>query len=421
MKTLKPLFLIASLAIMYSCTKKDACLDTICPTGSICIDGICQTVSNNIAVTSNITQDVTWTRNNVYELSGRITVENGAILTIEPGTIIKGQSGSGSNSSALLVARGGKINAVGTANLPIIFTSIADSITPEDVANGDFTSKGLTDDAQGLWGGVIILGRAPISASASEIQVEGIPTTDMNGLYGGSFPNDNSGHLEYISIRYGGTNIGSGNEINGLTLGGVGSGTTIQNIEIVNNQDDGIEFFGGNVSVTNLIIVNPADDGVDIDQAWSGTLNNFIVICGNATDHALEIDGPEGTVPGSYIVRNGSFQGSSVAEIGDYRSCPTGRNENLFFFDFPETIGGRGDLTLSNPTNSTCTTDNYVNDVLIFSNLEVILPSNTLLSNVFLNGVDAAARSVTSKSVGANVMAFSWTFTSQKNLLTNKF
>jgi hypothetical protein len=167
----------------------------------------------------------------------------------------------------------------------------------------------MDSDLAGLWGGLIVLGNAPISADAESVQIEGIPVSDQNGLYGGTNATDNSGVLKYISIRHGGANIGEGNEINGLTLGGVGSGTVIENIEVVANQDDGVEFFGGTVNVTNLLILNAGDDAIDTDQAWAGTLDNFIVICGT-TDHALEIDGPEGTLVAGHTVKNGSVKGS---------------------------------------------------------------------------------------------------------------
>ena len=418
MKKLFILFFVL-LSLLQSCKQKDFCMDVVCPNGQVCIDGTCQGTTTNVIVTSNITTNTTWTSDNVYELAGRITITNGTTLTIEPGTIIKGQAGTGANATALLVARGGKINATGTSELPIIFTSVADEISPEQVKQGNFTSPNLDPTSQGLWGGVIILGYAPISASANEIQIEGIPTTDVNGLYGGTNPTDNSGILKYVSIRHGGANIGNGNEINGLTLGGVGNGTIIENIEIVGNQDDGVEFFGGTVNLTNLIVWFSGDDAIDTDQSWGGTLNNFIVICGNTTDHALEIDGPEGTYLASHTIRNGSVKGSPEAELGDFRSCPRGTFENIFFFDFPDpTINGRGDLSISNPTNSTCSTDNLSNGVLTFSNLQVILNTNVTLSSVFRNGTDVYAVDVTNRTVGANKSTFNWTWTEQANQLS---
>jgi hypothetical protein len=417
---MKKLFILlfVVLASLQSCKQKDTCADTACPNGQVCVDGTCQGVTTNVVISSNITSNTTWTADNVYELGGRITVLDGVTLTIEPGTVIKGQAGTGANATALLVARGGKINAVGTQFKPIIFTSVADEITPEQVGAGLFISPNLDPATQGLWGGVIILGKAPISASANEIQIEGIPTTDPNGLYGGNDVSDNSGVMKYVSIRHGGANIGNGNEINGLTLGGVGNGTTIENIEIVGNQDDGIEFFGGTVNVSNLLVWFSGDDAIDTDQAWAGTLNNFIVICGSATDHALEIDGPEGTLMASHTLRNGSIKGSPEAELGDFRACPRGTFENIFFFDFVDpATAGRGDLSISNPTNSTCSTDNLTNGVLTFSNLQVILPTNVTLSSVFKNGTSTFATSVTTRTIGANKTALNWTWAEQANVL----
>lgn len=260
-------------------------------------------------ITANITENTTWKSGNVYILGGRITVMNGVTLTIEPGVIIKGEAGTGANATALLVARGAKIMAEGTAAKPIIFTSVADEIMPEDITAGNFGSPNLDPDINGLWGGLIVLGKAPISASnesgdVSEVQIEGIPTSDLNGLYGGNVPNDNSGVIKYVSIRHGGANIGSGNEINGLTLGGVGSGTVIENVEVVANQDDGIEWFGGSVNVKNAVVWNAGDDAIDTDQSWSGTLDNFVVIApGN---HNFELDGPEGSMKAGHTIQNGT-------------------------------------------------------------------------------------------------------------------
>ena len=303
------------------------------------VDCIFPTVveEDEMLVSSNITENTTWTADKVYVLGGRIAVESGATLTIEPGTVIKGEAGTGANATALLVARGAKLMAEGTASLPIIFTSVADEITPEDIAAGNFASPNLDATVNGYWGGVIICGNAPISASndagdVTEVQIEGIPTSDQNGLYGGSDAADNSGSLAYISIRHGGSNIGAGNEINGLSLGGVGTGTSIDNIEIVSNQDDGIEWYGGTVECTNMITWNVGDDGLDTDMSWGGQLDNFIVV--TAAGHAFELDGPEGSMEDSHTFMNGSVIASN-AEIATQDLINTDDNsmvsiENLF-------------------------------------------------------------------------------------------
>jgi hypothetical protein len=261
-----------------------------------------------VVVTTNISSNTTWTSDKIWILGGRITVLSGATLIIEAGTIIKGQAGTGANATALLIARGAKLNAAGTATAPIIFTSVADEIEQSHIAAGNFASPNLDPDINGLWGGLIILGKAKISASnndgqLTEVQIEGIPTSDPNGLYGGNDDADDSGIIKYISIRHGGSNIGSGNEINGLTLGGVGSTTVIENVEIVANQDDGIEWFGGTVSVKNAVVWNCGDDAIDTDQSWAGTLDNFVVIAPD--DHNFELDGPEGAYAAGHVIKNG--------------------------------------------------------------------------------------------------------------------
>ncbi len=276
-----------------------------------------------------ISADETWSASNVYKLNGKVIVQSGVTLTIEPGTIIKGFEGTGTAASALIVEQGGMINACGTAASPIIFTSVLDNIQP-----GQLTGTNLTEADQGLWGGLMIMGNAPISAGDGDVvsQIEGIPASDSYGAFGGSNAADNSGSLCYISIRHGGALIGAGNEINGLTLGGVGSGTTINNIEVVSNLDDGIEFFGGTVNVTNLLIGFQGDDGVDIDMNYSGTVTNFLVVNGSNSDEGLEIDGPEGTTytSGLFTLQDGTVYTFGGTEArGDFKSKAQGNINNV--------------------------------------------------------------------------------------------
>lgn len=324
-----------------------------------------------VVVTQNIAANETWSASKTYILGGRITVLSGATLTIEPGTVIKGQAGTGANATALLIARGAKLMAEGTADKPIIFTTVADEITPADVAAGNFASPNLAPDANGLWGGVLILGNASISASASQIQIEGIPTSDQNGLYGGSDDADNSGVIKYISIRHGGANIGAGNEINGLTLGGVGSGTVIENVEVIGNQDDGIEWFGGTVSVKNVVVWNAGDDAIDADQSWGGTLDNFVVV--TPGDHVFELDGAEGTMSRAYTIKNGTVVNDHDSKTTGGDLINTDKNtkvnlENIFFKNVAS--GQKVNRTKDNPDtkftniviNGTGSADDYIAD-----------------------------------------------------------
>lgn len=373
-----------------------------------------------IRLTGNITANTTWTTGKTYVLGGRITVTSGAKLTIQPGVVVKGEAGTGANATALIIARGAQIDAQGSATQPIIFTSVADEIAP-----GQIASPNLEPTLEGLWGGVLILGRArgSFAGDVNEIQIEGIPPSDTNGLFGGTNDADNSGIIKFISIRHGGALIGEGNEINGLTLGGVGSGTVIENVEVVSNQDDGIEFFGGAVSVKNALVWNSGDDAIDTDQSWSGTLDNFIIISGQNTDHALEVDGPEGAFNAAHTVKNGSVKGHPSTEFGDFRAGARGTFENLYFFNFPapsaNNNAGRGDLSLSGDN----TIANFTGGTILkFAKLEATLATGVTLPIAFRNGTDvhATAVDIRMNTVGATKAAFAgWSWAAAANALAD--
>ncbi|AOR26505.1 membrane protein [Formosa sp. Hel3_A1_48] len=371
---------------------------------------------NVVSVTGSITSNTTWSNDNIYQLNQKVVVQDGATLTIEAGTIVKGSSGTGSLASALVVARGGKLMAEGTASEPIIMTSASDNITI-----GQTMGTNLDQNDRGLWGGLIVLGNAPCSFSGdvTDLQIEGIPAEDTWGLYGGSNATDNSGVMKYISIRHGGALIGEGNEINGLTLGGVGSGTEIDHIEVVANVDDGVEFFGGTVNASNLLVWAQGDDAIDIDQAYSGTIDNVVVHLGDVSDHAFEVDGPEGTAAGSFILQNASIFGNSVTENGeyaDYRKAATGATNNVFASGFP--VGK--DVELDNDAVA----ESYNAGTLTFGTWEIILPSGvTDVTSIFVNkaenvsvtGFGDNATAVTAQgSVGADTSAFGWTYSNAK-------
>lgn len=377
-----------------------------------------------VSVSSNITTNTTWETGKIYILEGRISVLDGATLTIQPGVIVKGNAGTGSNATALMIARGGKLEAVGTEAAPIIFTSISDQILP-----GEIASPNLIATNNGLWGGLLVLGRAHISpGSGTEFtQIEGIPISDQNGLYGGTDDTDNSGTIKYVSIRHGGANIGEGNEINGLTLGGVGSGTVIENVEVIGNQDDGMEIFGGMVSPKNIIVWNSYDDAIDTDQAWGGTLDNFIVLCtpdtetDNYTDNGLEIDGPESAIySAAHTIKNGTFKGNtSKSKLGTFKAGALGTFENLYFFNFgdPALSGGKGTLAIS----GTEALANFAGGTLAFNNLQCTPAAGVALTSIFLNGTDAHATSVAAgaNSVGADASKFAnWSWAAVSGQIT---
>ena len=277
---------------------------------------------------------ITWSSDFTYVLDGFVFVNDGQTLTIDPGTTIQGSEGEAEDASALIVARGATIMAEGEPDNPIVFTSV------QDTGN-------LPAGTRGLWGGVIVLGNAGLNSTPGETAIEGLPTGESRGLYGvGSGysrdDNDNSGVLRYISIRYGGTNIGANNEINGLTLGGVGDGTTVEYVEVINNADDGIEFFGGTVNTKYLVCAFVGDDCFDTDEGYRGLNQFWFAIQAPDGDRGAEIDGgtdpEEGTPLSQYVVSNATFIGGGIGSDSDkaleIRDYATPRYYNSIFTQF---------------------------------------------------------------------------------------
>jgi len=244
---------------------------------------MCVNVSaEEVFVTEDISTSVTWTADNTYNLQNQIYVLPGASLTIEAGTRIA-STPSANGSGSLAVCRGAKIFALGTAEEPIVMTSTNDNGTWREAANE--------------WGNLTIMGNAYISNSfeAGNTDTFGNNQSPMEGLieefpgdpkviYGGVDDEDSSGALAYVSIRYGGRVVGLANELNGLSLGGVGRGTDIDHIEIMNNVDDGIEVWGGTVNLRYVNIWNIGDDSFDIDQGWRGSAQYGLIVQGYSLD-----------------------------------------------------------------------------------------------------------------------------------------
>jgi hypothetical protein len=256
------------------------------------------------------TGTTTWKADQKYLLDGIVYVNEGQTLTIEPGTVIRAKTGQEENASALVVARGAKIIAEGTPDAPIVFT-----------VEGDDLQGSVPAEANGLWGGVIVLGDAPVNTVSGEQMMEGIPFEDPRGMYGGTNANDNSGVLKYVSIRHGGTQLSQGNEINGLTLGGVGDQTTLEYVEVISNRDDGFEFFGGTVNGRYLLAGFCGDDAFDFDLGYTGSCQFIVGLqAGSAGDLLVELSDNEGTPATRPHITNGTFIGRGMDENGQAAS-----------------------------------------------------------------------------------------------------
>ncbi len=268
------------------------------------------------------TGTITWTNDKDYVLDGFVFVNPGQTLTIEPGTVIRAKTGQGKDASALIISRGAKIIAQGTKEDPIIFT-----------VEDDDLEGSIPLEARGLWGGIIILGNAQLNNEFNESKIEGIPISEPRGVYGGNENDDNSGILKYVSIMHGGTNIGDGNEINGLTLGGVGSGTTIEYVEVISNEDDGFEFFGGTVNCKYLVSAFCGDDAFDFDEGYRGKGQFYLAIqAPSLGDHLAEHDGGIDPIWGEPL---------SIPEIYNATYIGNGQLNSAELMTFADNAGGK--------------------------------------------------------------------------------
>lgn len=315
------------------------------------------------------TGTVTWTNDKNYLISGFVFVNDGQTLTIEPGTVVRAKTGQGSLASALIVARGGHIIAEGTVSEPIIFT-----------VEGDDLEGSIPLASRGLWGGLIILGHAPVNTSTGEDMIEGIPLSEPRGVYGGFDEDDNSGILRYVSIRHGGTNIGEGNEINGLTLGGVGRQTIVDHVEVIANQDDGVEFFGGTVNCKNIVVSYCSDDAFDLDQGYRGKCQFLLGIMDGNSDKGIECSGglqplqilPD-AFPTMYNVTLFGYANDNSLPLIDFYSFGAGHIRNSLL-QYP----GKG-IAISNSGASGDAYSMFENGSLTLDNNEFYAPGDSVL------------------------------------------
>ena len=311
--------------------------------------------ASNVTVTGNISANTTWTSNNVYTLNGLVYVDTLITLTIEPGTIIRG--GTTPSNSSLIIKRGATIIANGSSTNPIVFTS----------------GLPVGSRSRGDWGGLIILGRAQSNLGTGFI--EGL-STNPQLAYGGTENADNSGILRYVRIELNGSVFAPNSEINGLTMGGVGSGTTIDYVQISYNQDDAFEFFGGAVNAGHLVSYRNLDDDFDTDNGFSGKVQFALAVrdpnvADNpaiSTSEGFESDNDAGgstTLPQTRAVFSnvtviGPYRGNGSATVapGFRRGARIRRNSalsifNSIFMDYATGLFIDGAASVANATNGT--------------------------------------------------------------------
>ena len=418
MKTIKVLLLFVLIASLSSCTSEpETIFETITVTETV-------TVTTSAPVTTPETETVgaggiyyiddaaTWTNDRIWIMNGKVVVRSGGTLTIEAGTIVKSESAQGVDATALIIASGATFNANGTADSPIIFTDVNDNI---DYNDGIISPNRVPTDT-GKWGGIIVLGKATVGQDGGSDDIEGIAAGYDWTAYGGNDDNDSSGSMTYLSIRHSGTQLAGGDEIQGLTLGGVGDGTTVNHIEVVGSNDDGIEIFGGNVNVDNVVIFGQRDDALDLDQGYKGTITNAVLALRANSDNPFEIDGTEdstGAIDGVFTVNDVTVYGDDNPEpgknnLGDWKSDATGFTNNVVYKNINDLAIKGIDADTYNGQATAASLGN-----LNFNNFDFI--TTTEITDIFANTTvtDYAdwAEIVTEQqaNTGANETVFSWT------------
>ena len=247
--------------------------------GSSSSGGACEPTKKETKVSADITKDTTW-ECGTYLLQKLVYVTGDSTLTIKPGVQVLGDTDQAGEITALIVTRGSKLDAVGTKDAPIVFSSA----NPEGARS------------PGDWGGVVLLGAATINTGTCvdgsgdrcdgghfESNIEGLDPTDPKAKFGGTSDDHDCGRLEYARIEFAGFQLSMDNELNGLTVGACGTSTKLSHIQVHRGSDDGIEFFGGTAGLDHVVLSSISDDGLDWDLGWRGK-GQFVVIHQGAND-----------------------------------------------------------------------------------------------------------------------------------------
>lgn len=307
-----------------------------------------------------IARDTVWAGE--LQLKGQYYVMPGVTLTIQPGTTVKWEYHNDNieDVGALITLPAdrslfedgsrpsGKLVAEGTASAPIVFTSAR------------------TQKRSGDWGGIILAGDAPVSADGGTGRVEGLPQTIR---YGGENPLDDSGSLRYVRMEYLGYGFAPGSEINGLSLYGIGSNTTLEYLQVYKSTDDGFEWFGGTVNANYLVSMYADDDSFDIDQGWSGYGQFWLAVQEDGADNGVEADGTAGNFDGPEIfnmtlIGHGDREGDDSNNGMHLRNGFKGLISNTLIYRFGGQPWQLDDAALTNYQDDVL----KLNDILIFGN-----------------------------------------------------
>jgi len=346
-----------------------------------------------VVISGTITQDMKLTKDKKYLLRGGVFIGTGEgeniTLTIEAGTVIYGESAS---KGMLVISRGSKIMAEGTATDPIVFTS----------------DKPAGSRSRGDWGGLIINGRAPLN-KGEEAYGEG-----GTGYYGGKDPNDNSGVLKYVRVEFAGREISPDNELNGIAFQGVGSGTIVDYVQVHMNDDDGIEMFGGTVNVKHAVITGVTDDCFDWTDGWQGKAQFVVAQCyGDTGDNGIEADNSAVdnmaspiSNPTIYNITLIGTPGSEKADCGIllregtkakiYNAIVMGWQESGLDVDHQATFNNanKGELILDNSIFFENKAENFVNDTEDKTKPELVFNEKDFATKTMKNNIEASSAPV---------------------------
>lgn len=384
---MKNQFLLLALAVVLFSTscKKNIIVEgpaTDVPTGS---------TSNVVEVSGEISANTTWSASKIYLLRGFVFVSNNATLTIEPGTIIKGDKAS---KGTLIITRGSKINATGTVDKPIVFTS----------------ALGAGARSQGDWGGIILLGKAPVN-QGTDVKIEGglVQPTGKDEkayiYYGGADAADNSGVMKYVRIEFGGIAYSVDNEINGLTMGGVGNGTTLDYVQVYRSGDDAFEWFGGTVNAKHLLAIGTWDDDFDTDFGYSGNVQFALAqrvstVADQSQSNGFESDN-NGTGTDQSPKTSAVF--SNVTILGPIKKAGDSYNANFYH---GAQIRRNSSISLLNSVISGFPIGIYIDDTKVItagSTSANFTTGNMVIANNLIYGIKNTEVSVSNTAVAAAI------------------